>query len=358
MEHPGYTYRVRAGSAFTLVELLVVIGIIAVLLAIFLPVLRKVRESANSATCMTNLRAIGQAMLFHAQEHRGAIAGSPLTTGRHLWIDTGTGLNLAEGVSNSKTPPPCVDIYDFMGPLCQAMDIALPETNSTVERFAAYRQLRQFSCPSNVGVIATKFSGPAGIKEGQMLSYCTATGFLLPPFRGSAYSGRVAQPGTPYWTVPENYGPYLGRIGNAADKIYAADSGRWSRYNSGPTFTLQVDADHNSTPFSDFGAFWGISKSYDRSVPNGLNKPAIDARVYGFRHGRRSQNGRTGEYRLNAVFFDGHVQTMDDMTAANPALWLPRGSVIKNPAAKVVSGPLVWPDVARRYIQEMPYVAP
>jgi hypothetical protein len=46
------------------------------------------------------------------------------------------------------------------------------------------------------------------------------------------------------------------------------------------------------------------------------------------------------------------------MTAANPALWLPSGSQIQNPAASLNSGPVVWPDVAAKYIASTPYVVP
>ena len=65
-------------AAFTLVELLVVIGIIAVLVSLLLPALGRARESAKRATCMANLRSLGQAMFAYANDHKDRLPnGNP-----------------------------------------------------------------------------------------------------------------------------------------------------------------------------------------------------------------------------------------------------------------------------------------
>jgi prepilin-type processing-associated H-X9-DG protein/prepilin-type N-terminal cleavage/methylation domain-containing protein len=63
----------RACGAFTLVELLVVIGIIALLISILLPSLNKARRAAQNLQCSSNLRQLSMAAMLHANEWKGRI---------------------------------------------------------------------------------------------------------------------------------------------------------------------------------------------------------------------------------------------------------------------------------------------
>jgi prepilin-type N-terminal cleavage/methylation domain-containing protein len=83
----------RNRAAFTLVELLVVVGVIAVLLALLMPTLARARDHARRVACLSNLRSLTAAWLLYADNHRGrlcrALPGAADRPGFHDWVAAG-----------------------------------------------------------------------------------------------------------------------------------------------------------------------------------------------------------------------------------------------------------------------------
>lgn len=81
--------RNRRATAFTLIELLIVIAIIAILAAILFPVFAQAREKARQTTCLSNMKQVGLAVLMYVQDYEESFPchefNNAATGYYHLW---------------------------------------------------------------------------------------------------------------------------------------------------------------------------------------------------------------------------------------------------------------------------------
>ena len=95
--------------AFTLIEILVVLAIIAILMAFLLPALEKSREKANQVRCASNLNQIGLTISMYANENHGNYPRTRYDPAAPLRIDTNASANdpfQASGPSLNDTTAP------------------------------------------------------------------------------------------------------------------------------------------------------------------------------------------------------------------------------------------------------------
>ena len=312
MSNSFVTPRARRRGAFTLVELLVVIGIIALLISILLPSLNSARRSAKSVVCLSNLRQIGTGLVLYAEGNKGT---------------------LPFGFWDGATPPDAATDADSGNHSNEWSNLLLNYLDSTAggETYAD-----NASKPESA--IRASLSCPAAEAGSALIQYSVHPR-LMPNLRDAdgTHPGRTLKPYK------------LATIKEAPDTLLAADGIVTPTVNGDPNLTWGTTATLYRLDWIEptfYGAFSSpfmvepladtVPNFYDRNVAGGTNENTdANAGNLGFRHG----SGDAKDFKsvvCNILYADSHAasQRAQGALTANPTqldTGLSRRTVCVNP---------------------------
>ncbi|MCK4660312.1 MAG: prepilin-type N-terminal cleavage/methylation domain-containing protein [Phycisphaerae bacterium] len=347
----------RGLAGFTLVELLVVISIIALLISILLPSLKKAREQAKLVKCMAHLGGLSKGNQVYGAEWNGWFLGSPVTTGQQFYPKyAGSPPNRVD------MPLDVVQIWDWAGPIA-AQDMDLHWNRE--ERWRKTLVTGKFDCPSNhyiavpyddsktrgaqsagTGSGTTSASRPsvtATFQPQHMVSYNTSRALMTISAVGP--DARYYNPQIPdgiydpkiHPDHPENpYVPRIDRMLNPSEKIFLADSARFTTPDGDINYAYNWEgrcggAFSTEAPTS----LDAYIRSYNRSAA----KPQFAK--YTYRHPMGNALG------LAVTYFDGHAASMTETKSRWPDPWWPKDTYIHfsnmNPDTQLQVAPYIDP---------------
>jgi prepilin-type N-terminal cleavage/methylation domain-containing protein/prepilin-type processing-associated H-X9-DG protein len=263
------SHPLRRNSGFTLVELLVVIGIIAILVAILLPALARAREQAKTTQCLSNLRQLGMAIQTYLSETRYIIPAayfynSDTEKNHETWATILVNGNYIKGVPTAKLDNPSMPaLGSSQGPIASGV----------------------FYCPNGITDLTSFSANPSSPFDGLgAMGYrvrSRSTNKVLDVWYGiNAATQQSATPGVagykelPCRTVPQTTaGKPDFRLSNVSMMRRPSDlvilfDGIWMNASIGdsPDGAFRINARHGKRQYTNLLFFDGHAGTYDRKT--------------------------------------------------------------------------------------------
>ncbi len=185
--------RTARPKAFTLVELLVVVAIIALLIAILLPSLAKARETTRRATCAANLKGIGTAVAIYAAGEADSMPVVGGSGGINWWWDMAGGQAPTGGTADALLNATVATTNGDANSMRRMFYCPSNAPQNTATTGGTYGDLWDFGGPGGVRVIGYAYFGPRPFGTGlpgpggAVLQQIPTTGisgaFLSPPIQ-------------------------------------------------------------------------------------------------------------------------------------------------------------------------------